>query len=144
DQKVIDGPAEAGSNRCDPASVAVGDHNVARNGGPAVDVAGPVEVPFAADDELADLIIAADLTAADEYAVADGVGGRQEARVRPAAAGPGTANVSADVESGPTEYGRRRWRRGLDRDIRGSGDRCTQHTKRYARDQCPKIHGVPL
>jgi len=70
-------------------------------------VGGPVEVPFAADDELADLVIAADLAAADEHSVTGVVEVRQE-HVMEAVMGPSAANVGADVESGPTEHGR--WR----------------------------------
>jgi len=47
-----------------------------------------------------------------EYAVVV-VEVRQEERVRPAVVGPRTANVGADVEPGPTEHGRRRWRGAL-------------------------------
>jgi hypothetical protein len=131
EQPVINGPAEAGSYRCDPAIV-VGDDNVpnARNKDSIVVivVGRPVEVPFAADDELADLIIAADLPAADEYAVVAVVEVRQEDAVRPAVVGPGTANVGADVEPGPTEHGHRRWRRGLDGKIsRMRSQRTKQH-----------------
>ena len=110
---MINGPAEAGSYRRDPAIV-VGDDNVpdARNKDPIVVivVGGPIEVPFAADDELADLVIAANLPTADEYAVVAVVEVRQENSIRPAIVGPGTANVGADVEPGPTEN-RRWWRR---------------------------------
>jgi len=138
EQPVIDGDAEAGSQCRDPAIV-VGDHNGSgRSDDPVavVVVAGPVEVPLAADDEVVDLVIDADLSAADECAVvAAVVEVRQQDRVRPGVAGPGTANVAADVESGSTEHRqRRRWRRGLHRHICGSGDRRTKHRKRYARD----------
>jgi hypothetical protein len=86
---------------------------------------------------LADLVITADLPAADESAVVVVVVEvRQEDRVRPAVVAPGTANVAANVESGPTEHRHRRRhrRRGLDRHICDSGDRCTKHGKRQARD----------
>src|SRR6516225_4314855 len=117
-QPAIDGEAEAGSHCRDPAIVA-GDRSEsnARNGDRdvVVIVGAPVAVPFAADDELADLVIDADLPAADEYASVI-VEVRVEKRFGPLIVGPGTANVSADVESGPTEHGWRwRWRRGLDR-----------------------------
>jgi len=101
-------------------------------------VAGPVAIPFAADDEVADLVIATDLPAADEYAVIIVVVEvRPKERVRPAVVGPSTANVAANVESGPTEHRQRRWQRGrgLHWHICGSGDRRTEHRKRYARDQ---------
>src|SRR6185312_16245550 len=101
EQQVINGPAEASSHCRNPAIV-IGDHNIpnARNNDPCavVVIGGPVEVPFAADDKLADLVIAADLPTADEYAVVAVVKVRQENRVRPAVVAPGTANVAADVE----------------------------------------------
>ena len=71
-QPVIDGPAEAGSHCRDPAIVVVDHDGSGRNDNTdvvVVIVACPVEVPFSADDELADLVIAADLSAADESAV---------------------------------------------------------------------------
>jgi hypothetical protein len=131
EQPVVDRPAEAGSQCRDPAIV-VGDHNVpnARNEDTSaiVVVGDPVEVPFAADDELADLVIAADLPAADECAVMIVVEVRQEERVRPAIVGPGTADVGADIESSPTEHRRWWWRRGLDRQIsRMRGQRTKKH-----------------
>jgi hypothetical protein len=46
-------------------------------------VTSPVEVPFAADDEVADLVIAADLAAADESAVVAVVEIVEEERVGP-------------------------------------------------------------
>jgi hypothetical protein len=142
--RLIDGPAKTGSHCRDPAVVVVGDDNgSARSNDSDVVVviiifAAPVAVPFATDDELADLVIAADLATADEYAViVVVVEVRPEERVRPAVVGPSTANVAANVESGPTEHRQRRWQRGrsLHWHICGSGDRRTEHRKRYARDQ---------
>src|SRR6201999_2039787 len=103
----------------DPAIV-VGADNVpnARNKDSRVVVGGgQVEIKFAADDEVAALVIGADLPAADEYAGVVVVEVRQEERVREAVVGPGTANVGADVEPGPTEHGHGRWRRGRRGDI---------------------------
>ena len=141
---MIGGKAEAGSHRRDPVIV-VGDHNGSngRNGDPcaAVVVGGPVKVPFAADDEAADLVICADLPAADEYAV---VAVEVRQRVRPVVVGPSTANIGADVKTGLAEpLWHRRWRRGSDRQICRSGDRCAKRSKRDACDQCLKFHGVP-
>ena len=103
---MINGPAEAGSHRRDP-SIVGGNRDVphARNedASAIVVIGGPVEVPLAADDELADLVIAADLPAANKYAVVSVIEVRHEERVVPAVVGPGTANVAADIESGPTE-----------------------------------------
>src|SRR6516162_9997357 len=106
-QPLIDGIAEAGRHGRDIAIVAADLHgsNVRNENPRAVVAAGPVKVPFAADDELADLVIAADLPAADERAVVAVVEVGHENRVRPAVVAPGTANVGADVEPGPTENG---------------------------------------
>ena len=147
-QPLIDGIAEAGRHCRDQATV-VADLNGsnARNENPkAVVAAGPVKVPFAADDEVADLVIAADLPAAQECAVAAVVVEvRQEARFRPVVVGPGAADVGADVESGPTQHGQhRRGQRRPDGQIRRPGDRCAKRNKGDACNQCLKFHRVPL
>jgi hypothetical protein len=72
EKQSIDGIAEAGGHSRDPAII-VGDRNGpnARNDDAIAGVAAdPVGVPFAADDEIADLVIAADLAAGQECAVA--------------------------------------------------------------------------
>src|SRR6516162_9796514 len=117
EQQVIEGCiAKAGSQCRDNVIVAGDDKTTAcRSGdrGTTAAVGSPVEVPFAADDEPADLVIKAELPAADEDpAVVIEV--RQEQRVGPVVSGPGTANVGANVESSPKEHGRRqrgRWQR---------------------------------
>jgi hypothetical protein len=53
---------------------------------------------------LADLVIAANLIAADECTPVV-VEVRQEETVGPFVVGPGKANIAAGVKSGPTEYG---------------------------------------
>src|SRR5262249_38666355 len=110
EQQLIDGIAEAGSHGRDPAIVVVDQNGPnARNDDPcAVMIAGPVEAPSAANDEVANLVIAADLTAADEYATAI-VEVRQEDGVRPIIVRPGAAKIDADVEAGPIQDGHRRW-----------------------------------
>src|SRR6516162_3930699 len=109
-QPLIDGIAEAGRHCRDIATVAgdLNDSNARNENSRAVVAAGPVKVPFAADDEVADLVVAADLSAADEYAVVAVVAEvRQKERLCPVVVGPGAANISAEIESGPTQHGYR-------------------------------------
>ena len=147
EQQFIEGIAEAGGQGRDPAIV-VGDRNGANvwNDHPIAGVgAGPVGVPFATDDEVADLVIGADLPAGQEGGVVAVVEVGQEDGVRPIVLGPGAANIDADVEAGPIQHGHRRWqrRRGPDRQIRRAGDGRAKREKGDACDQCLKFHRVP-
>src|SRR5207248_412283 len=86
----------------------------------AVDAA-PREVALRAEHELADLIVEADLSAAEEAVAL--VRDVEAERIAPVLLGPAVADVAADIESGPVISDRQRagGRRLVDRpgDIRG-------------------------
>jgi len=147
EQQLIEGIAEAGGQRRDPAIV-VGDRNGPNvwNDHPIAGVgAGPVGVPFATDDEVADLVIGADLPAGQEGGVVVAVVEvGQEDAVRPITLGKGAAKIDADVEAGPIQHGHRRWQRRPLRQIRRAGDRRAKRDQGDACDQRLKFHRIPL
>src|SRR5262245_33508172 len=113
-QPLAVGPAEAGRQRRDPGIV--GLHHERSNtrhehpGAVTILVSGRINVPFDAEHEVAGLVVVADLTAADEHAVAAATEVQAKARIGDIAVRPGASDVAADIEAGPTE-----WRRRIDR-----------------------------
>ena len=105
--ETIDCVAKAASH-CRNKVIVAGDDNVGTswNGdrGTVAAVAGPVEVPFGADDELTDLVIETDLPATDEHPVVV-VEAPEKERVGPVIAGPSTANVTVTLRQRARSFG---------------------------------------
>src|SRR5262245_43805386 len=119
DQGAVQGEADAAGQRGDPLGVRrrvqrAGD---ARQGNIAGGIdRGPIEIPLDAEHEVSHLVIVADLNAADEPVVVPIKAHIVEVIVQ-AGRGPGAANVSTKIKSGPGEG----WRQGNGIESGGAG-----------------------
>jgi hypothetical protein len=108
--------AKPTSHRRDPSIIGrLLESSNARNNNPStriIVVRSPVEVPFHAENVVAELVVEPDLAAADEYAVvASVVEVNAEEAVGHVTVGPCASQVTADIKPGPCE-GRRHIGRG--------------------------------
>ncbi len=78
----------------------------------------PVEVPFRAENNVAELVVDPELAAANESAVVR-VGAEAEQAVVHASSCPGTSEVATDVEAGPAKDWSWRWRIGSRSEVGG-------------------------